>query len=90
MNSLIWSVVGISAAFLSMSSFIHQILKTIRTKSAKDLSWVALFQLSIGVTLWLAYGVHLKDTIIIVANGFTLIILINLLFLYFYYGRRKA
>ena len=60
-----------------------------KTKSAKDVSLVTLLQLSIGVSLWAAYGIHIKDAIIIIANGVTLVTLIILLFLYFNYGRQK-
>jgi len=52
-------------------------------------SLLTLLQLSLGVSLWIAYGVHLKDAIIITANTFTLFSLIILLFLYFSYGRTQ-
>ncbi len=77
------------AAVLTMFAFIPQIVKVLKTKSAKDVSVITLLQLSLGVSLWIVYGIHLKDAIIITANSVTLTTLILLLFLYFNYGRRK-
>lgn len=87
---MIWTIVGFSAATLTMFGFIPQILKAIKTKSAKDVSVITIVQLALGVSLWIVYGVHLKDPVIILANSVTLVTLIVLLFLYFTYARRKA
>jgi MtN3 and saliva related transmembrane protein len=81
-------MVGLSAAVLTMFSFIPQIIKVAKAKSAKDISPITLFQLSLGVSLWIAYGIYLKDTIIIMANGITLTTLVILLWLYFCYRKR--
>jgi MtN3 and saliva related transmembrane protein len=86
---MFWSIIGSTAAVLTMFSFIPQILKVIKTKSAKDVSIITLLQLSLGVLLWIAYGLHIKDAIIITANSVTLTTLIILLHLYFIYGRIK-
>jgi len=56
----------------------------------KDVSPITLFQLSTGVALWIAYGVHLGDRVIITANIVTLITLLILIILYFYYGRKRT
>ena len=86
---MFWTIIGVSAATLTMFSFIPQIIKVFKNKSAKDVSAATLLQLSLGVSLWIAYGIYLKDTIIITANSITLMTLIILLSLYFNYGRRK-
>jgi len=84
---MIWTIIGALAAILTTFSFIPQIARSLRIKSVKDVSPVTLFQLSLGVLLWLIYGIHRQDPIIILANGFTLISLSVLIFLYFRYGR---
>ena len=84
-----WPLIGTTAAVLTMFSFVPQIIKVSKTKSAKDVSPVTLFQLSLGVSLWIAYGVHLKNMIIIMANAVTLATLMVLLSLYFNFGRIK-
>ena len=86
---MFWVILGSTAATLTMFSFIPQIFKVIKTKSAKDVSLLTILQLSLGVSLWIIYGINLRNTIIIMANSVTLITLIILLFLYFNYGRQK-
>jgi len=87
---MLWSIIGSLAAFLTMFSFIPQIIKVVKNRSAKDVSPITLLQLAIGVSLWIIYGIYLGDAIIITANGVTLFTLIILLFLYFNYGRQSV
>lgn len=70
-----------------MLAFVPQIIKAIKTKSVKDISLFTLLQLSLGISLWIIYGIYLKDAIIILANAVTLAILVMLLYLYFNYGK---
>jgi len=83
---MIWTIIGIAAATLTMFSFVPQIFRSLRTKSVKDVSPVTLFQLSSGVILWMIYGIARRDPIIILANAVTLVTLSVLIFLYFKYG----
>ncbi len=76
-----WKIIGIAAATLTMFGFLPQIGKIIKTKSARDISLVTALQLMAGVLLWILYGVHLNDSIIIVANSVTLATLIVILIL---------
>lgn len=87
---MFWFFLGLSAAILTMFSFIPQVMKVIRHKSAKDVSIITIMQLSLGVLLWIIYGIHLKDSIIIMANAVTLLTLVVLIALYFKYGRKRA
>jgi len=82
---MIWTIIGIAAATLTMFSFIPQISRSLRTKSVKDVSLVTLFQLFCGVMLWVVYGIARRDPIIILANTVTLVTLSILIFLYFKY-----
>ncbi len=89
MERLFWPTIGALAACLTMFSFIPQIVKVARKKSSGDLSLVTLLQLATGVSFWIAYGVYLKDSIIIAANTITLITLVILLALYFKFLVKK-
>lgn len=84
---MIWRIVGSAAAFLTMLSFVPQIAKSLKTKSVRDISIITMFQLSLGVSLWILYGLYLKDPIIIIANGVTLASLVVLISLYFIFGK---
>ena len=87
MSKMLWKLIGVIAAGLTSFAFIPQVLKMYTTRSAKDISLVTLIQLSLGVSLWIVYGIYLKDYIIIVANAVTLLTLLSALFLYHKYRR---
>ncbi|MFA5275930.1 MAG: SemiSWEET transporter [Candidatus Omnitrophota bacterium] len=87
---MIWSIIGFLAATLTMFSFIPQIVKVIKTKSARDVSIITIIQLTIGVFLWFIYGLARRDPVIIMANTVTFITLIILLVFYYKYGRVKC
>jgi MtN3 and saliva related transmembrane protein len=70
-----------------MFSFIPQIIKVLRNKSAKDVSLTMLLQFSLGASLWIAYGIYLRNIVIITANTITLATLIILLCLHFKFGK---
>lgn len=80
-----WELVGIGAALLTMFGFVPQIIKIYRTKSAEDVSLVMLLQFSIGMLLWLLYGLHLKDNILVVANAVSFVSLVIAIVLFFKY-----
>ncbi|MDO8748146.1 MAG: SemiSWEET transporter [Candidatus Omnitrophota bacterium] len=84
---MFWKLIGVIAAGLTSFAFIPQVVKMHTTKSAKDISLVTLIQLSLGVSLWMIYGIYLKDYIIILANAVTLLTLLSALFLYYKYRR---
>jgi len=84
-----YKILGILAAVLTMFAFLPQIVKVLRTKSAKDVSIVTLIQLSLGVSLWIIYGIYLRDAIIISANSVTLLSMLILLRLYWRFTKVK-
>jgi len=81
------TALGLTAGILTTCSFVPQLTKVWRTKSADDLSYAMFGVFSIGVGLWLAYGVLRRDAPIIVANAVTLILAIGILILKMRYRR---
>ena len=75
------TILGLVAATLTTSAFLPQMLKTWRTKSAKDVSLKMLITFCIGVFLWLIYGIYLQALPIILANLLTLIFNLIILWL---------
>ncbi|MBZ5559936.1 MAG: SemiSWEET transporter [Acidobacteriia bacterium] len=69
---------GYLAAALTTIAFLPQVIKTWRTKSADDLSLVWLTLFSSGVFCWMMFGVVLRSTPIILANGVTLVLAVVL------------
>ena len=81
----IWQVVGWAAATLTMFGYVPQIHKILKTHSVKDVSLPMLLQVSLGVFLWLLYGVHRADNIMIIANVISLTTLVTVIGLCFKY-----
>ena len=63
-----WEIVGAVAATLTMFGFVPQIAKIHRTRSVKDVSLTMLVQYTVGIFLWILYGIHLENNILIVSN----------------------
>jgi len=74
-------ILGLIAGTITSITFIPQVLQIWKTKSAKDISILMLSLLIIGVSLWLAYGIIVKDEAIIYTNG--MVLAMSLLMLYF-------
>ena len=68
------SILGLLAGTLTTLAFLPQVLKTWKSKSAKDLSLGMFSIFTTGVVLWLAYGIIIKDVPVIAANMVTLIL----------------
>lgn len=80
-------LLGLAAGSLTTLSFVPQVLKIWRTKSGKDVSYGMFLLFSLGVLLWLAYGLILGAMPIIVANTVTLVLALVVLGLKYRYGR---
>lgn len=74
------TILGGAAAAGTTAAWLPQLLKTWRSRSAKDFSWIYLALFSTGVTLWIVYGVMRKDAVIVIANAVTLALVLSVLF----------
>ncbi|HEX9846738.1 MAG TPA: SemiSWEET family transporter [Candidatus Nitrosotenuis sp.] len=69
----IWlTLVGSIASVLVSSSFIPQIIKGYRTKRLNDVSYLLMILISIGMSLWIVYGIEKQDMVIVGANTATI------------------
>lgn len=66
------STIGFIAAILTTVAFVPQILKIWRARSAKDVSLGMYTVFTLGVALWLVYGILIDSWPIIFANCVTL------------------
>lgn len=64
-------IIGSIAAFLTTASFVPQALHTFRTKDVKGISLGMYSAFTVGVALWLVYGILMGAWPIIVANFVT-------------------
>ena len=72
-------LLGYTAAFLTTASFVPQVLHTWRTRHASGLSLGMVSLFTLGVALWLAYGIALGAWPVIAANAITLALALFLL-----------
>ena len=66
--------VGLAAGLITTFAFVPQVLKIWRTKSVKDISLRTYVAFSIGVALWLVYGILKQEPPIILWNAVTLVL----------------
>ena len=72
---------GYFAAILTTLAFIPQLIKTLKTKKAEDVSLTTLIMFLTGVAAWIIYGIQISSKPILIANIITF--LLNFLILVF-------
>jgi len=72
------TAIGIVAAILTTTAWIPQLLRTLRTRHARDLAWAYLLVFGSGVALWCVYGGLQHDAAVFCANALTLVLLLGL------------
>lgn len=72
-------LIGYIAAFLTSASFLPQAIMVIKTRNTKALSLTMYSMFTLGVTLWMVYGVSSQDWPIVVSNAVTLIFAVTIL-----------
>lgn len=72
MEGLTW--LGLLAGGLTTASFVPQVRKIWKTKSAEDVSLLMFAAFCIGVTIWIVYGFIKGEVAIIATNAVTLVL----------------
>jgi len=70
---------GLVAATFTTGSFLPQALLTLRTRDVSGISLAMYSTFTVGVALWLAYGLVLGQWPIVLANGVTLVLATTIL-----------
>ena len=63
-------ILGLTAGVITSISFVPQILKAYQTKKLEDVSYTMYLILTIGLILWLMYGILIEEMPVIAANAF--------------------
>lgn len=66
--------IGAGAALLTTGSFLPQAILTLRTRDVSGISLGMYLSFTLGVALWLAYGLALGQWPIVAANAVTLVL----------------
>ena len=80
-------LVGSMAALLTTVSFAPQAWHTFRTRNVSGISLGMYSMFTVGVSLWLAYGLLLGAWPVVIANAVTLLLALAILAMKLIYGR---
>ena len=73
--------IGIIASVCTGISLLPQLIKILKLKKADHLSWGMMAVMLVGFILWMVYGIHKKDLIIVISNAVSLVL--NILIIIF-------
>jgi MtN3 and saliva related transmembrane protein len=76
MSVAIETLVGVGASCFTATALIPQLIKLLKEKKSGSVSVVMLCVLFTGLGLWVYSGVLKSDWIIIISNGFALVIIV--------------
>ena len=82
-------ILGLTAGTLTTIAFVPQVLEIWVSKSAEDVSYLMFAVFSLGVVLWLAYGIALGAWPIVITNVVTLALSVLVLLLKHRYRTRN-
>ena len=83
-------VVGSVAACLTTVSFLPQVWLSFRTRDVSGVSLSMYSVFTVGVAMWLVYGLLLRAWPIVIANVVTLVLALAILSMKLIYGRRNG
>lgn len=86
---LLTQIIGFLAAAVGTSLMLPQVVKTIRTQKADDLSLLMLALYFVNCLLWLTYGLLIKAWPLVTCNFIALVISIIQLILKFKYKQKE-
>lgn len=68
------TLIGLMAAFCTTSAFVPQVVQILRTGNVDGISLQMYSIFTIGVGMWLAYGIIMQDIPMLLANLVTFIL----------------
>jgi MtN3 and saliva related transmembrane protein len=79
-------LIGLAAATLTTLSFLPQMYHSLRTRDTHSISLGMYALFTLGIAMWLIYGVLIHDWPVMLANGVTLVLALVVLVLKLRYG----
>jgi MtN3 and saliva related transmembrane protein len=62
-------ILGYTAGFITSLTFLPQVIKTWKEKSAKDISLMMFVIAAVNEIMWIVYGILLNNWVIILTNA---------------------
>lgn len=85
-----WEIIGLTAGVCTTFCFLPQVIKAWKTKKLEDFAWLYLGILCTGVVLWFIYGLGINSISVILANVVTLLFVLTIIGMKWYYnGQNK-
>ena len=84
------NLIGYAAATGTTISFLPQLIRVVRLRSARDISLGMFLIFSAGTVLWLTYGLLSRSWPVAVANAVTLVLSLSILILKLRFDRSDA
>ena len=78
---------GYFAAILTTVAFLPQLIKSLKTKKADDVSLITLIMFIIGVLSWIIYGYKISSLPILIANLITFFLNLFILISKIYFSK---
>jgi MtN3 and saliva related transmembrane protein len=72
-------ILGFLAAVCTTASFVPQVWHILKTRDTRAISLMMYLLFTVGVVLWLLYGIMIGSTPVIVANSITLVLALVIL-----------
>ena len=88
--SPVLEAIGSTAAFCTTLSFLPQLIRVWRRKSAEDISLSRFLRFNFGLACWLLYGIGIHSFPVIAANAVTLLLAGMILVLKVHYDRKNT
>jgi MtN3 and saliva related transmembrane protein len=79
-------ILGYAAATLTTTAFVPQAWRTFRTKDVSGISLRMYTIFTLGVAVWLAYGIVLEEAPMMIANSLSLVLACAVLVMKLKYG----
>ena len=70
---MVFEFLGVTGSLIICGSVIPQVMKTYRTKSARDLSNTYLMTLMTGIILLTVYSIYIRDLVFIFGNTLSML-----------------
>ena len=84
------NLIGYVAATMTTISFLPQLIRVVKLRSARDVSLGMFLIFSVGTAGWLTYGLLSHSPPVWIANAITLLLSVSILFLKLRYDREAT
>ena len=83
-------LIGYAAGLLTLLAYVPQVVRLWRTRSVADISLPTFCLLTVGIGLWLLYGMGREAGPVIVANAVGMLLTLAIVVMKLWFGRHSA